>query len=90
MATSKNKGESSGRRREILGIGLLGIGLFSLVSIISMQSGNSRLMGPGGAAAAVAIYSFSGIASYLLISASLVPETRLLYFLPKVSHFIVR
>ena len=71
MATSKNKGESSGRRREILGIGLLGIGLFSLVSIVSMQSGNSRLMGPGGAAAAVAIYSFSGIASYLLIGASL-------------------
>jgi len=77
MATSKNKGESSGRRREILGIGLLGIGLFSLVSIISMQAGNGRVMGPGGAAAAAAIYSFSGIASYLLISASLVVAIRM-------------
>ena len=77
MATSKNKGESSGRRREILGIGLLGIGLFSLVSVISMQAGNGRLMGPGGAAAAAAIYSFSGIASYLLIGASLVVAVRL-------------
>jgi len=77
MATSKNKGESSGRRREILGIGLLGIGLFSLVSIISMQAGNGRLMGPGGAAAAAAIYSFSGIASYLLIGASLVVAIRM-------------
>jgi DNA segregation ATPase FtsK/SpoIIIE, S-DNA-T family len=77
MATSKNKGESSGRRREILGIGLLGIGLFSLVSIISMQAGNGRIMGPGGAAAAAAIYSFSGIASYLLIAASLVVAIRL-------------
>jgi S-DNA-T family DNA segregation ATPase FtsK/SpoIIIE len=77
MATSKNKGESSGRRREILGIGLLGIGLFSLVSIISMQSGNGRVMGPGGAAAAAAIYSFSGIASYLLIGASLVVAIRM-------------
>jgi len=77
MATTKNKGESSGRRREILGIGLLGIGLFSLVSVISMQVGNGRLMGPGGAAAAAAIYSFSGIASYLLIGASLVVAVRL-------------
>jgi len=77
MATSKNKGESSGRRREILGIGLLGIGLFSLVSVISMQAGNGRLMGPGGAAAAVAIYSFAGIASYLLMGASLVVAVRL-------------
>jgi S-DNA-T family DNA segregation ATPase FtsK/SpoIIIE len=77
MATSKNKGESSGRRREIFGIGLLGVGLFSLVSIISMQAGNGRLMGPGGAAAAAAIYSFSGVASYLLIGASLVIAIRL-------------
>jgi S-DNA-T family DNA segregation ATPase FtsK/SpoIIIE len=77
MATSKNKGESSGRRREILGIGLLGLGLFSLVSTISMQAGNGRLMGPGGAAAAAAIYSFSGVASYILIGASLVVAIRL-------------
>ncbi len=77
MATSKNKGGSSGRRREILGIGLLGLGLFSLVSTISMQAGNGRLMGPGGAAAAAAIYSFSGIASYILIGASLVVAIRL-------------
>ncbi len=77
MATSKNKGGSSGRRREILGIGLLGLGLFSLVSTISMQAGNGRLMGPGGAAAAAAIYSFSGIASYILIGASFVVAIRL-------------
>jgi len=36
MATSKNAGESKGRRREILGIALLGLGLFSLISIVSM------------------------------------------------------
>jgi len=88
MATSKNKGESSGRRREILGIGLLGIGLFSLVSIISMQSGNSRLMGPGGSAAALAIYSFTGIASYLLIGASLVVAIRLCRAKPVISGIV--
>jgi S-DNA-T family DNA segregation ATPase FtsK/SpoIIIE len=77
MGTSKKKGESKGRRREILGIGLLGLGLFSLVSVASMQAGNSRLMGPGGAAAATAIYSFAGVASYLLIAASLVVAVRM-------------
>jgi S-DNA-T family DNA segregation ATPase FtsK/SpoIIIE len=77
MATSKSKGQSTGRRREILGIGLLGLGLFSLVSVVSMQAGNGRLMGPGGAAAAASIYSLTGIASYLLIGAVLVVAVRL-------------
>jgi S-DNA-T family DNA segregation ATPase FtsK/SpoIIIE len=77
MATSKSVGESRGRRREILGIGLLGLGLFSLISVGSMQAGNSQLMGPGGASAAAAIYSLSGVASYLLIGACLVVSVRL-------------
>jgi S-DNA-T family DNA segregation ATPase FtsK/SpoIIIE len=77
MATPKSNGKSAGRRREILGIGLLGLGLFSLVSVISMQVGNGRLMGPGGAAAAAGIYSLTGIASYLLIGATLVVAVRL-------------
>ncbi|HEY5285207.1 MAG TPA: DNA translocase FtsK 4TM domain-containing protein, partial [Polyangia bacterium] len=88
MATSKSKGESSGRRREIFGIGLLGLGLFSLVSVISMQAGNSRLMGPGGAAAAAGIYSLSGVASYLLIGASLVIAIRLCRGKPIIDGFI--
>ncbi len=77
MATPKSNGKSAGRRREILGIGLLGLGLFSLVSVVSMQVGNGRLMGPGGAAAAAAIYSLTGIASYLVIGATLVVAVRL-------------
>ena len=77
MATSKSKAEASGRSREILGIGLLGIALFSLVSLVSMQSGNTRIMGPGGAAAAAGIYAISGIASYLFIGACLVVSVRL-------------
>ena len=77
MATSKSKGQSTGLGREILGIGLLGLGLFSLVSVVSMQAGNGRLMGPGGAAAAASIYSLTGIASYLLIGAVLVVAVRL-------------
>jgi S-DNA-T family DNA segregation ATPase FtsK/SpoIIIE len=77
MATSKNKAGPNGRSREILGIGLLGIALFSLVSVVSMQSGNNRIMGPGGAAAAAGIYSLAGIASYLFIGACLVVSVRL-------------
>jgi DNA segregation ATPase FtsK/SpoIIIE, S-DNA-T family len=77
MATSKNAGESKGRRREILGIALLGLGLFSLISIVSMQAGNGQLMGPGGASAAAGIYSVSGVASYILIAAALVVSVRL-------------
>jgi S-DNA-T family DNA segregation ATPase FtsK/SpoIIIE len=77
MATSKSKAEASGRSREILGIGLLGIALFSLVSVVSMQSGNNRIMGPGGAAAAAGIYAIAGIASYLFIGACLVVAVRL-------------
>jgi len=77
MATSKSTGESKGRRREILGIALLGLGLFSLISVISMQAGNSQLMGPGGASAAAGIYSVAGVASYLLMGASLVIAVRL-------------
>jgi S-DNA-T family DNA segregation ATPase FtsK/SpoIIIE len=77
MATSKSTGQSKGRRREILGIALLGLGLFSLISVISMQSGNNQLMGPGGASAAAAIYSVAGVGSYLLIAASLVISVRL-------------
>ena len=77
MATSKSKAESSGRSREILGVGLLGISLFSLVSVVSMQTGNTRVMGPGGAAAAAGIYSLAGIASYIFIGACLVVAVRL-------------
>jgi S-DNA-T family DNA segregation ATPase FtsK/SpoIIIE len=77
MATSKSKATPSGRSREILGIGMLGISLFSLVSVISLQAGNNRIMGPGGAAAAAGIYSVAGVASYLLIASCLVVAVRM-------------
>ena len=77
MATSKSAGESRGRRREIVGIVLLGLSLFSLISIISMQYGNGQVMGPGGATAAASIYSLTGVASYILIAAALVVSVRL-------------
>ncbi|HEX7599780.1 MAG TPA: DNA translocase FtsK 4TM domain-containing protein, partial [Polyangia bacterium] len=74
---TKNKGESPGRGREILGIGLLGLGVFCTVSLVSMQAGRDHMMGPGGAAAATYLYSFAGLCSYLLVFAGLVVAIRL-------------
>ena len=77
MATGKNKSEAPGRGREILGIGLLGLGVFCTISLVSMQAGRARMMGPGGAAAATYLYSFAGLCSYLLVAAGLVIAVRL-------------
>jgi S-DNA-T family DNA segregation ATPase FtsK/SpoIIIE len=77
MATGKNKSEAPGRGREILGIGLLGLGVFCMISLVSMQAGRPRMMGPGGAAAATYLYSFAGLCSYLLVAASLVIAVRM-------------
>ncbi len=65
-----------GRRREILGIVLLALGLFSGLALASMHAGNSQMMGPGGAATASGAYALLGMASYLLIGAMIVAAWR--------------
>jgi len=77
MATAKNKGEAPGRGREIMGIGLLGLGLFCVVSLVSMQAGRGRLMGPGGAAAATGLYSLIGLCSYPVVAGLLLIAVRM-------------
>jgi DNA segregation ATPase FtsK/SpoIIIE, S-DNA-T family len=64
------------QRREISGILLLAVGLFALMSLLSMHLGDNRLMGPGGAAAAAAIYATSGLGAYLVIAALAVVAVR--------------
>jgi S-DNA-T family DNA segregation ATPase FtsK/SpoIIIE len=76
MATAKGRGEPQGHQREILGISLLGLGVFCALSLVSMHAGNNRMMGPGGAAAAAALYSLAGFAAYLLVVAMLVVAVR--------------
>ena len=66
----------SGRRREILGIVLLAVGVFSALSLLSMHFGNPRMMGPGGAAAASGLYGLLGLASYLMVVGMLVAAWR--------------
>jgi S-DNA-T family DNA segregation ATPase FtsK/SpoIIIE len=77
MATAKNKDNAPGRGREIIGIGLLGLGVFCMVSLVSMQAGRGHLMGPGGAAAATALYSLAGLCAYPLVAGILLVAVRL-------------
>src|SRR3954471_13652567 len=77
MASAKSKaGEPQGRKREILGICLLGMGIFCVLSLISMHAGSNRMMGPGGAAAAAGLYSLAGFGAYLLVATMLVLSVR--------------
>jgi S-DNA-T family DNA segregation ATPase FtsK/SpoIIIE len=77
MASAKSKaGEPQGRKREILGICLLGMGIFSVLSLISMHAGSNRMMGPGGAAAAAGLYSLTGFGAYLVVATMLVLAVR--------------
>src|ERR671929_180274 len=76
MASAKSKTEPQGRKREILGICLLGFGIFSVLSLISMHGGSNRMMGPGGAAAAAGLYSLAGYGAYLIVATMLVMAVR--------------
>ncbi len=77
MAIAKNKGEAPGRGREIIGIGLLGLGVFCMVSLVSMQAGRGHLMGPGGAATATGLYSLAGLCAYLVVAGGLLLAVRM-------------
>jgi S-DNA-T family DNA segregation ATPase FtsK/SpoIIIE len=64
------------RRREIAGILLMAFGLFSGISLVSMQLGEGQMMGPGGAATASGLYGLAGLAAYLLIAGMLIASVR--------------
>jgi S-DNA-T family DNA segregation ATPase FtsK/SpoIIIE len=82
MATSsKTQGEPTGRRRqdrrrEITGILLMALGLFAVLSLLSLHTGDGRMMGPGGAAVASALYSLVGLSAYLLVAWMLLASVR--------------
>jgi len=80
-ASSKTQAEPNGRRRqdrrrEIAGILLMALGLFSALSLVSMHVGDGHMMGPGGAATASALYAFLGLAAYPLVAWMLVASVR--------------
>ncbi len=73
---AKSKAQPQGRGREITGICLLGFGIFSVISLVSMQSGSARMMGPGGAATATGLYSLAGLGAYAIAAVLLVVAFR--------------
>jgi len=87
QAEPQPKGRQS-RRREILGILLLAFGLFGGVSLLSMQLGTNRMMGPGGAATAAGLYTLAGFGAYLLIAATIVVAVRCFRARPLVGGFV--
>ena len=70
------KGNRQNRRREISGILLLASGLFAALSLVSMQMGGDPIMGPGGGAVAVGLYTLFGLGAYLFIAAMLLASVR--------------
>jgi hypothetical protein len=85
---SKNKGETSGRGREIFGIGLLGLGVFSAISLISMQAGRAHLMGPGGAWTARGLYSLLGLPAYWMVLGELLLAVRMCRARPLINEYV--
>jgi S-DNA-T family DNA segregation ATPase FtsK/SpoIIIE len=67
MATTNR---STTRGREVTGILLLGLALFLLLSVGSLQLGHGTLMGPCGAVIGTAIYALVGVGAYLLAFAA--------------------
>src|SRR5579871_2528693 len=83
-AEAAPKANRQNRRREISGILLLAGGLFTVMSLLSMQLGGDPLMGPGGAAVATGFYSLFGLGAYLVIAAMGVAAVRCFRALPIV------
>ena len=50
----------TGKSREIVGICLLGLGIFCALSLVSMHAGSGTMMGPGGKAMARGLYALAG------------------------------
>jgi DNA segregation ATPase FtsK/SpoIIIE, S-DNA-T family len=90
-AKTQSDGHAKGRRtrrREITGILLLALGVFAGLSLLSMQLGDGRMMGPGGAATAAGLYAAAGMTAYLLIAAMLFASVRCFRARPLVDGIV--
>ena len=77
-APKPQPGRDSGRSREIVGIVSLGVAIFVVAALMSLQAGDGRLMGPVGRAIALTVYAFAGLCSYLIVGWLCVVALRLL------------
>jgi S-DNA-T family DNA segregation ATPase FtsK/SpoIIIE len=80
MSKNRNIRSSSGpddRRREVMGVVGLGLGLFLLIAMLSLQAGR-LVMGPFGNTTAGLFYGLAGVCGYCLIGLGLVAAIRML------------
>src|SRR3954469_17802351 len=70
-------GASTGRRREVLGVVVLGAAIFLLIALVSLQAG-ALVMGPFGRSMAGLFYGIAGVCGYLLIALAVVAAIRML------------
>ncbi|ACY19167.1 FtsK/SpoIIIE family DNA translocase [Haliangium ochraceum] len=75
---AKPKVGHSGRSREIVGIISLGVAIFLVAALLSLQLGGGTLMGPFGRTIALGVYGLAGICSYGLVAMLVVGAIRLL------------
>jgi DNA segregation ATPase FtsK/SpoIIIE, S-DNA-T family len=75
---SKDREATGGRGREVGGIVLLGVALFSGLGLCSLQFGKGNLMGPVGGTVALGLYALLGVGGYAVVWALAVVATRCL------------
>ena len=76
MAARTRAQAQTGKGREIAGICLLGFGVFCALSLVSLHAGSGTMMGPGGRATALGLYSLAGVSAYFMVAALLVVAVR--------------
>jgi len=74
--TKRKKPQNQGRAREAAGIFLLGLAVFSLVSLVCFNAQLTGVMGPGGDAAARFLFGLLGISGYWVVAAVLAAAVR--------------
>jgi S-DNA-T family DNA segregation ATPase FtsK/SpoIIIE len=73
----KSGGGDPARRREVLGVVGLGVSIFLLVAMVSLQAG-AMVMGPFGRTTAGLFYGIAGVCGYFLIVLAAVAAVRLI------------
>ena len=77
MAKNRKMSDGSDRRREVLGVIGLGLALFLLIAMVSLQLG-TLVMGPFGRTTAGAFYGIAGLCGYALIALGAVAAVRVI------------
>jgi len=70
-------GGSNGRRREVLGVVVLGAAIFLFIALVSLQA-DRLVMGPFGRSTASLFYGIAGVCGYFLIAVAVVGAIRTL------------